>query len=227
MTKPGVDRKITRAELVAHNKEDEPWFVVNGEVYDGTGFLKDHPGGSESITLVAGEDATEDFMAIHSIDAKLRLADFHIGTLVGGEETPVNTAESVAPATPDPVFLSKTKWKPAKLVSIDRINHDSRIYRFALEHEEQQLGLPVGQHVYARLRRKVCPADAEAGGADAEVVEGELVQRAYTPVSRQGATGFLDLLVKVRRGGPLRVNVADLVFRRSTSALRRSPKVAR
>lgn len=29
-------------------------------VYDGTGFLKDHPGGAESITLMAGEDATED-----------------------------------------------------------------------------------------------------------------------------------------------------------------------
>lgn len=224
MTKPGVDRKITRAELVAHSKEDEPWFVVDGEVYDGTGFLKDHPGGSESITLVAGEDATEDFMAIHSIDAKLRLADFHIGTLVAGEETPVDTAESGAP---DPVFLSKTKWKPAKLVSIERVNHDSRIYRFALEHEDQPLGLPVGQHVYARLRRKACPADAEAGGADAEVVEGELVQRAYTPVSRRDATRFLDLLVKVRRGGSPRSNVANLVSRRSTSALRHSLKGAR
>ena len=60
MTLPGVTRKITLEELQAHNTESEPWFVVEGEVYDGTGFLKDHPGGKESITLMAGEDATED-----------------------------------------------------------------------------------------------------------------------------------------------------------------------
>ncbi|GAA5907038.1 hypothetical protein JCM5296_006574 [Sporobolomyces johnsonii] len=196
MTKESVDRKITLDELKAHNKEEEPWFVVNGEVYDGTGFLKDHPGGAESITLVAGEDASEDFMAIHSLDAKLRLADFHIGTLVGGEDAPVSTGEAV-PSTPDPIFLSKTKWKSAKLVEIDYVNHDSRLYRFALEHPEQPLGLPTGQHVYARLRRKASPGDAENGGEDKISIEGELVQRAYTPVSLSDAKGFLDLLIKV------------------------------
>ncbi|GAA5958088.1 hypothetical protein JCM21900_003582 [Sporobolomyces salmonicolor] len=196
MTKEGVDRKITSAELMAHNKEEEPWFVVNGEVYDGTGFLKDHPGGSESITLVAGEDASEDFMAIHSLAAKLRLAEFHIGTLVAGEDGPVSTGEAVS-SVPDPIFLSKTKWKSAKLVEISYVNHDSRLYRFALEHPEQPLGLPTGQHVYARLRRKISPEDAEHRGEDKVPVEGELVQRAYTPVSMSNAKGFLDLLIKV------------------------------
>lgn len=66
MTKKGVDRKITMEEVEAHSSEAEPWFVVDGEVYDGTGFLKKHPGGAESITIVAGQDATEDFHAIHS-----------------------------------------------------------------------------------------------------------------------------------------------------------------
>ncbi|GAA5820633.1 hypothetical protein JCM11251_003085 [Rhodosporidiobolus azoricus] len=198
MTKPGVDRKITRAELEAHNKEEMPWFVVHGEVYDGLPFLNDHPGGAESITLVAGEDCTDDFMAIHSVDAKMRLADFHIGTLVE-EDQPSSPPIETAPVEFDPnaTFLDKKKWKGAKLVSIDYVNHDSRLYRFALDHLDQPLGLPVGQHVYARLRRKVCPGDAEATGADKQVLEGELVQRAYTPVSRQGARGYLDLLIKV------------------------------
>lgn len=208
MTKPGVTRKITMAEVEAHNKEDEPWFVVHGEVYDGAGFLADHPGGSESITLVAGEDATDDFMAIHSIDAKLRLADFHIGTLIPSDvpaPSSTVTAALSAPAEPDPVFLSAKKWKSSKLVSIDLVNHDSRLYRFALEHDAQPLGLPVGQHVYARLRRKAGEAATDAAGdalhktplvADGSGA-GELVQRAYTPVSREGAKGFLDLLVKI------------------------------
>ena len=46
-----VNRKITMAELEAHNTTSEPWFVVKGEVYDGTAFLQLHPGGGESITL--------------------------------------------------------------------------------------------------------------------------------------------------------------------------------
>ncbi len=111
MVKDGVNRIITMEELKAHSGSEEPWFVVSGEgericleadrkgdklrlaVYDGTGFLKDHPGGGDSITLVAGEDAvrfspaglptmkltphdqqTEDFMAIHSPQGKKQLA---------------------------------------------------------------------------------------------------------------------------------------------------------
>ncbi|GAA5820479.1 hypothetical protein JCM3770_005542 [Rhodotorula araucariae] len=198
MTKPGVTRRITLDELKAHNTESEPWFVVNGEVYDGTPFLKDHPGGAESITLVAGEDASEDFLAVHSTDARKRLADFHIGTLVvpsGSQHvSPATTGGTSAPPTLDSTFLSKTTWKGAKLVSIDYVNHDSRVYRFTLEHPEQPLGLPVGQHVYARLRRKAGQKDGEKNG---RLVEGELVQRAYTPVSRDAAQGFLDLLIKV------------------------------
>ena len=77
MTQDGVDRKITQEELVAHNSPAEPWFVVDGEVYDGTGFMKQHPGGAESITIVAGEDASEDFMAIHS-PVRLTLIGFSI-----------------------------------------------------------------------------------------------------------------------------------------------------
>ena len=61
------------------------------------------------------------------------------------------------------------------------MSHDSAIYRFALASPEQALGLPVGQHVYARLRRKD---------------SGEAVQRAYTPVSQQSDRGHIDLLIK-------------------------------
>ncbi|KAG8759722.1 hypothetical protein FRC12_009704, partial [Ceratobasidium sp. 428] len=73
MKNPDVKRTITIQELKAQPK-DRPWFVVDGEVYDGTGYLGDHPGGADSILLAAGEDATEDFMAIHSPDAKKKMA---------------------------------------------------------------------------------------------------------------------------------------------------------
>ncbi|KAG1716821.1 hypothetical protein ID866_343 [Astraeus odoratus] len=75
LTKPGVTRKITLEELKSQDRE-QPWFVVNGEVYDGTPFLKEHPGGGDSIILVAGEDASEDFFAIHSAEGKAKLAQW-------------------------------------------------------------------------------------------------------------------------------------------------------
>lgn len=64
MTKDGLRDRITIDDLRKHDTEDAPWFVVNGEVYDGTKFLKEHPGGATSITSAAGVDCTDEFMAI-------------------------------------------------------------------------------------------------------------------------------------------------------------------
>ena len=57
-------RQITADELRQHSGDDEPWFVVNGHVYDGTKFLEGHPGGAASITNAAGQDVSEEFLAI-------------------------------------------------------------------------------------------------------------------------------------------------------------------
>lgn len=73
MINPDVKKIITMDE-VRRQDRSKPWFVVKGQVYDGTEFLKEHPGGGDSIMLVAGEDATEDFMAIHSPEGKRKLA---------------------------------------------------------------------------------------------------------------------------------------------------------
>jgi len=64
MTSDKVKREITFEEFKANDNEKAPWFVVNGEVYDGTAFLKGHPGGAQSIISAAGLDSTDEFMAI-------------------------------------------------------------------------------------------------------------------------------------------------------------------
>jgi len=66
MTNPKVDRLITLDELKQHGGDAEPWFVVNGHVYDGTPFLEGHPGGAASIFGAAGQDATEEFVTIRT-----------------------------------------------------------------------------------------------------------------------------------------------------------------
>ncbi|KAG6895362.1 hypothetical protein C0992_001652 [Termitomyces sp. T32_za158] len=182
MTRSEVKRKISADELRAHANSTNPWFVVHGEVYDATTYLNDHPGGPQSITLAAGEDATEDFMAIHSSDAKRKLAEYHIGTLVGQIQEPTASDDSSTSA-----FLQSNKWKAVTLQTVTDVSKDSKVFRFLLDHEERDLGLPIGQHVYVRLQRKI------NGRADL----GELVQRAYTPISRKDDKGFIDMLVNI------------------------------
>jgi nitrate reductase (NAD(P)H) len=64
MKKEGLDVSLTIDELRKHDTAENPWFVLNGEVYDGTLFLREHPGGAQSIISTAGMDATDEFMAI-------------------------------------------------------------------------------------------------------------------------------------------------------------------
>lgn len=64
MTSLDVKREIGMEDMKKHAGDEEPWFVLNGEVYDGTKFLSEHPGGAASITGAAGQDVSEEFMAI-------------------------------------------------------------------------------------------------------------------------------------------------------------------
>jgi nitrate reductase (NAD(P)H) len=64
MTREGLKNPISIDDLRKHDNEKEPWFVVNGEVYDGTLFLGEHPGGAQSIISAAGLDSSDEFMAI-------------------------------------------------------------------------------------------------------------------------------------------------------------------
>ena len=180
---------ITAAQLAEHADAEgpEPWFVVHGHVYDGTPFLEAHPGGDQSIRLVAGEDATDDFMAIHSMDGKRMLKDYHLGKLEESGGATKEAATSAAPAD-DPTlpYLEPKRWKKTRLVSKKLLSPDSRMFRFALSHEDQLLGLPVGQHVYVRVKK-----------TNKTTKEVEIVQRAYTPYSGDTQRGFLDILIKV------------------------------
>lgn len=48
-------RFISRSELSQHNRPDDCWIALHGRVYDVTAFLKEHPGGVEVITCLAGK----------------------------------------------------------------------------------------------------------------------------------------------------------------------------
>jgi cytochrome b involved in lipid metabolism len=74
--------EYTLADVAKHNKPDDCWVVVNGQVLDVTDFLPDHPGGKKAILIYAGRDATEEFNMMHKPDVVQKYAPSAIiGTL--------------------------------------------------------------------------------------------------------------------------------------------------
>eukprot|EP00798_Chlamydomonas_sp_ICE-L_P021626 gene21626-28630_t len=185
-------KTFTMDEVAQHTEEDSVWFVHEGKVYDGTPFLADHPGGAESILIVGGADATEDFNAIHSTKAKNMLKDYYLGDLVETKADvvpppvapPVKDAVVAPPATKVDDLCTLNPRQKISLPMIERIevSHNTRIYRFALPSDKHYLGLPCGKHVFLYA-----------------TIGGETVMRAYTPISNDDDLGRLDLLIKVYR----------------------------
>ncbi|KAF7187572.1 Nitrate reductase [NADPH] [Pseudocercospora fuligena] len=198
MTDDKIDTKITIDELRKHDTEKSPWFVVNGEIYDGLKFLEGHPGGAQSIISAAGLDSTDEFMAIHSETAKAMMPTYHIGTL-DEEGRKALSGEEVQPdesAEPRPTFLDSRTWRKAILHSKETVSWDTRIFKFKLDHDDQTLGLPTGQHLMIRLR---------------DPVTREAIIRSYTPISQTTQKGYMDVLVKIyfassdQKGGKMSV----------------------
>ncbi|KAL7628960.1 hypothetical protein AAE478_000478 [Parahypoxylon ruwenzoriense] len=196
MVNKEINRVIAIDELRKHGGEIEPWFVVNGQVYDGTRFLEGHPGGAPSIFGAAGQDASEEFLAIHSENAKAMLVDHHIGTLDETSRSVLANGEDAAAigSAPRETFLQSKVWTKAILSSKKKISGDTKIFTFDLEHAEQTSGLPIGQHLMMRLRD---PATREA------------IIRSYTPIAESTRKGKLDVLIKIyydtseRKGGKM------------------------
>ncbi|CAH8354704.1 unnamed protein product [Eruca vesicaria subsp. sativa] len=189
-----ASKMYSMSEVRKHNSAESAWIIVHGHIYDCTRFLKDHPGGSDSILINAGTDCTEEFEAIHSDKAKKLLEDYRIGELIttGYDSSPnvsVHGGSSVmsllapirelAPAK-NIALVNPREKVPVKLIEKTSISHDVRRFRFALPSEDQQLGLPVGKHIFlcATINDKLC-------------------LRAYTPTSTVDAVGYIDLVIKV------------------------------
>lgn len=91
----------------------------------------------------------------------------------------LSEADRALAAAPVTLIDPRTRYD-LPLESSRRLNHDTYLMRFALPSAAHRVGLPCGKHVFLF---------ADIGG--------ELVARAYTPLSSDRDLGRLDLLVKV------------------------------
>ena len=123
------------------------------------------------------------------------MPNYHIGSLDEASRRMLSGGEVQAePSGPRPTFLDTRVWSKAILHSKVSVSWDTRIFTFKLEHDEQPLGLPTGQHLMMRLR---------------DPVTREAIIRSYTPISETAKKGYADILVKVyldgedRKGGKM------------------------
>jgi len=58
-------KSYTIDKVAKHNKNDDIWVIVDGQVLNVTKFLPDHLRGEKAILLYAGRDATEEFNMLH------------------------------------------------------------------------------------------------------------------------------------------------------------------
>ena len=73
----------TLATVATHNSSSNCWTTVNGNVYDVTNWISQHPGGSSAIMRLCGKDGTDTFNGKHGGQPRpaSELASFKIGTL--------------------------------------------------------------------------------------------------------------------------------------------------
>lgn len=167
------------------NKEEERvLIVVNKRVYDCTEYLELHPGGEDSILITKGQDATEDFVAIHSVKATKMLEKYYIGELdvAGSKTAPADASEDdngVCVKTGRKLALNPRKKTPFTLQNKIELSHDSFMLDFALPTTEHVLGLPTGKHMFFSAN-----------------IDGETVLRRYTPISSDFDVGCVKFVIK-------------------------------
>jgi len=56
---------IASAEVAAHNSRETCWSTINGNVYDLTSWIPEHPGGEQAILQLCGTDGSAKFNGQH------------------------------------------------------------------------------------------------------------------------------------------------------------------
>jgi len=90
--------------------------------------------------------------------------------------------------------LNPKEYQHFRLVDKTIVSHNTRLFRFALNHPDEILGLPIGQHISLRA-----------------VIDDKEVMRSYTPVTSDDERGYFELIIKVYEKGVMSRYVDQLI----------------
>ncbi|MCB1967270.1 cytochrome b5-like heme/steroid binding domain-containing protein [Accumulibacter sp.] len=84
--RPPTDPRKSLAAVARHDTAEDCWMAINGEVYDLSRYLPDHPSKPEVIVAWCGREATQAYLTkakgrAHSARADRMLAEYRIATL--------------------------------------------------------------------------------------------------------------------------------------------------
>ncbi|OAA54226.1 acyl-CoA dehydrogenase [Cordyceps fumosorosea ARSEF 2679] len=111
-----MSKTFTVSDVATHNKADNLYIIVDGDVYDVTKFQDDHPGGKKILQRVGGKDASKQFWKYHNEGIlKKWHSRLHVGSL--------DTKPKPAPA-PEPVPEPSPKTVAAAQKEVSRASSE-------------------------------------------------------------------------------------------------------
>ena len=215
----GKKGRFTKREVARHNKDNDLWLIVKGQVFNVTTFLNDHPGGAGIITINGGA-VCQEFDDIHSEHAHKMLHEYHMGELVEG----VGEEEGAAVGAAAAATKEETKVEPgAATGGEEKIAAGAAA---AAEYGKEGAGGAAGIKAFLDPRAfKACPLiQKESISHDTKrfrfaltdpdqplglpvghhlylraTINNEMVMRPYTPTSLTTERGSFELVVKIYR----------------------------
>lgn len=95
-------RTVTLDDLKSHNSVNDAWVAVQGQVFDVTSFLSEHPGGKKVLLKECGKDATKKFEMFHDDKVLAQYGDkLRIGYLPGHAPASASSNSSSSASSSD------------------------------------------------------------------------------------------------------------------------------
>jgi len=92
---------ISIKEFEKHNKSDDAWIIIDGDVFNVTKFAGLHPGGEQILLEYAGQDCTDVFFGLHRNEVLVKYAPrLVVGRIEGAEarnsENKIQTRDEIS-----------------------------------------------------------------------------------------------------------------------------------
>lgn len=188
--------EFTAEEVARHNKASDLWLIIDGDVFNVTKFIDEHPGGGDVLLEHAGQDASVAFANVgHSGDARKQLAALRIGKLSKAAGAAPSAAAAAGAASGEKVFTAEEVAKHKKDGDVWLIVH-GKVYDVSKFLDEHPGGVDVlmeqaGQDATSNFEAVSHSSDArkQLAGMQIGVLAGGSAQVPEKKVEVQRVTG--------------------------------------